>query len=211
MSKQLQLNAEKRDAKSEKPNKLRESGMLPAVVYNSGKPALSLKLKASEFGKVFTQAGETDLIELSIAGEASEKVLIHSVDRNMKDQPIHVDFYRVSMDKLVQVAVPLNFVGESKAVKELGGSLSKAVDHVEIECLPGDLIHGFDVDLSLLTAIGDHITMADLKVPQGVKLLANSDDMIASVMVAGTQSVEPAPTAEAAAPAKEEAAPAEKK
>ena len=85
------------------------------------------------------------------------------------------------MSKKLSTEIPLEFVGESKAVKELSALLNKSIDFVSVECLPQDLVNEIEVDISSLEAIGDSIQIKDLVLPPGIKVLNNPDDAVASV------------------------------
>lgn len=206
MSEAIKLAAESRE-KSEKPNKLRVAGLVPAVVYGHGFENQSIKMNAGEFDKVLAKAGETHLVDLSIDAKTTLKVIIYDVAREqVKGKVQHVDFLKVNMKEKLTVEIPLNFVGESKAVKEQGAVINRASDHIEVECLPDDLVDGIEVDLSVLNEFGDTITIADLKLPKGMTATHDADETIVS-LVEQEQQEEEAPAVEAAA----EAAPAAEK
>ncbi|KKR20487.1 MAG: 50S ribosomal protein L25 [Parcubacteria group bacterium GW2011_GWE2_39_37] len=207
MSEKIELQAQSRDAKKEKVNTVRAEGFIPAVIYGTGLPSLSIKVKESDFGKVFTKAGETNLIELTVDGK-TERVLIYDVSKNPIKRKIEsIDFIRVDMKKKITVEVPLVFVGEARAVKDLGGFLVRNADHVEVECLPEDLINQIEVDVSLLKEIEDSVKMSDLKLPAGVELTSVSDEVLAIVIKQEVEAEEPVATAETPAePEKEKEA-----
>jgi len=94
---------------------------------------------------------------------------------------MHVDFYQVRMDEAVRVAVPLEFVGSSSAIVTMGGILVKALQELEIESLPGAIPETIKVDISSLKTFEDNIYVRDLKVPSGVKVLADENTPVASV------------------------------
>ena len=172
----FKISAEKRE-KNEKLNK----DIIPAVIYGHGIDSQSLKLSKVKFEKVFGEAGESNLIVLNLGGE-EVKVLVKDIQRDVLSHSItHVDFYKVNMKEKVVTEIPLHYVGESKAVKELGGMLNKDLDAVEVECLPGDLVDHIDVDISVLTTFDDAIRIADLKLPANVVATANPEEMVASV------------------------------
>ncbi|MBI4778874.1 hypothetical protein HY797_00280 [Candidatus Falkowbacteria bacterium] len=105
------------------------------------------------------------------------------------------DFEKVDMTKKITTEIPLNFVGEAKAVKELGGTLVKNMDTVEVECLPGDLVSHIDVDISILENFDQFIRLHDLILPQGIVLAQETNEAV--VGVAETKIEEEAPKAEA--------------
>lgn len=175
----LTLQAKPREAIGKKAKTLREKGVLPAVLYGGGEKADSIELDLGEFQKVWRKAGESSLVELNMDGQ-KKNVLIKDVGMDpIKDIPIHVDFYAVRMDKPIEAVVPLNFVGEAPAVKSLGGNLIKVMHELEIEALPADLPHELEVDVSRLATFEDRFSVSDLKLPQGVKVLAEPEEIIA--------------------------------
>lgn len=161
--------------------KVRTSGFLPGVIYGHGLETQSIQINEKDFVKAFKQAGENTLINLNIDGK-DQSVLIQDVQYHyLKGQPIHVDFYAVKMDEKLKAKIPIHFIGESPAVKALGGILVKNLSEVEVECLPGDLPTGFEVDISKLNTFEDIIRVSDLIVSDKVKILAHTDEPVVNV------------------------------
>jgi large subunit ribosomal protein L25 len=155
---------------------------IPAIVYGHGVDARSISVPASDFRRVFMKAGSSTLIDLAVDAAPPVKVLIKEVQYHpTRPQPIHIDFLQVRMTEKMSVTIPLVFIGESEAVKVLGGTLMKAMDHVDIECLPADIPHEVTVDISVLNTFDDAITVADLKLPKGVEVTTHSELTIAFV------------------------------
>lgn len=166
--------------KREKKEKLSKD-FIPAVLYGKEVETKSLKIKKAEFEKIFAGAGESNLIELNL-DDTMVKVLVKDVQKNvLNDSLTHADFYQVNMKEKVVTEIPLNFIGESKAVKELGAMLNKDLDNLEVECLPGDLVDHIDVDISVLISFDDAIRIGDLKLPAGVVATGEDEEMVASV------------------------------
>ncbi|MCH7759377.1 50S ribosomal protein L25, partial [Patescibacteria group bacterium] len=86
--------------------------------------------------------------------------------------------YKIKAGEKITVAVILNFVGEAPVVKESGGHLVTNLDRVEIECLPEDLIHEIEVDVSSLNKLDDAIRIKDLKFSDQVKILPDPEIMV---------------------------------
>lgn len=191
---EITLNAELR-VQGEKLAK----GVIPAVMYGPEVENLSLKLNKAEFDKVFSKAGEANLITLSVAGGKTFKVLVKDVSRDaLKDNTTHVDFYVVNMKKKVHTEIPLHFVGESRLVKEQGGMLEKNIHAIAVTCLPSDLVDHIDVDVSVLNSFDDVITMSDIKLPKNVELVSHTDDVVALMIEPKAEVEAPAPAPEAA-------------
>jgi len=199
MSEIIKLAAESREVKTEKPNKLRKAGLVPAVVYGHDFANQSIKVSAGEFDKVLAQAGETHLVELSIDGKAMLKVIIYDVAREqVKGRVQHIDFLKVNMKEKLTVEIPLTFIGESKAVKELGAVLVRNNDHVEVECLPDDLVDFIEVDISSLNTFSDAISIGDLKLPKGMVATHDANESIVSLVELQQQEAAPVVAAEVA-------------
>lgn len=165
-----------------RPQDVRAAGRIPAIMYGKGIAPQTISLPRAEFVKTLKTAGSSSLIDLSLDGQAPVKVLVKEVQRHvLRMEPIHVDLYQVRMDTEITAIVPLVFVGESEAVKTLGGTLVKSVDELEVECLPGNLPHEIEIDLSALKTFEDAITVGGLKLPAGVKLTADAELTIATV------------------------------
>ena len=187
----IKLSAKARTDFGKKNKELRETGLVPAVVYGGkNKETLSIALDLSEFKKVLSQAGESTIISLDLEGK-SQDVLVHEVQTDpISSLPIHVDFYIVSQDKELEVAVPLVFDGVSPAVKDLGGSLVKVLHELEIRALPKNLPHDIKVDISTLTTLDGQILIKDLKLPTGVESVLALEEVVAAITEAGEEVVE---------------------
>lgn len=188
MQKKIELQAQTRVALGKDNNVLRANNLVPAVIYGHGFVNQNITVKHSDLEKTYADGGESVLLDLVVDGSVSHKVIIHDVVRDsLNGQFIHVDFYKVKMDEKIKTDIALEFIGEAPAVKELGGSLIKAMDHIEIECLPGDLIQTLAIDLSKLKNFGDSIRVIDLDIPANINLLTAKDATI--VLVEETKSV----------------------
>ncbi len=193
----LKLVAKSRDIFGKKLGKARQTGQLPAVLYGGKmKNSTSLFVDTKDFKKVFAQAGESSVVKLEGDGHAHD-VLIHEVAHDpVTDEPIHVDFYAIEAGKLLRVKVPLEFTGESPAVKSGTAVLVKVMHEIEVEAKPADLPHEIKVDISTLSEIGQQIKVSDLKAPTGVKILGHADDIVANLAAPREEKEEEAPPAD---------------
>jgi len=173
------LQAKSREILGRKVRNLRKAGLLPAVLYGEGVPSQSISVPHKEFEKVYKEAGESTILKVDLEGK-SYNVLIHDIAHDpIKGAILHADLYAVRMDKMLQTKVSLDFIGESAAVKNDGAVLLKVMQEIEVEALPQNLPHDIKVDLSLLSAIGSKVLVKDLQLSQGVRVLAEGDDVIA--------------------------------
>jgi large subunit ribosomal protein L25 len=175
------LKVDARTITGKKTSELRLQGILPAVVYGAELKPLNIQLNRKDFLHVYGEAGDSGLIEL-LLGDKKINVLVHEVSHTGADSqdPIHVDFYQVNLNKTVTAEVPLSFVGESQAIKD-GGVLVKSIESVEVEALPQDLPHEIVVDLSALKTFDTTLYIKDLIVPVNVTIAINSDNPVVTV------------------------------
>lgn len=178
----LILNAKIREVVGKKVKGLREQNLIPAVIYGKDFESRNLVLEYLPFERAFREAGKSSLIELKIDESTPIKVLIHGVQKDpISEKIIHVDFWKVRMTDKIAAEIKFKFVGESPAVKELGGILVKSLDAVKVECLPQDLVHEIEIDISPLKTFEDLICVKDVKFPDGIKVISNLDEVIATV------------------------------
>ena len=176
------LKAQPRELKGRKTKKIKEQGLIPAVVYGHNFKPKSIQVPALDFEKVFKQTGESSLIDLEIEGSKPVKVLIYDLQYHPLNNKVqHIDFYKIKTGEKIKVETGLKFVGEAPAVRELTGVLFHNLDKVEIECLPENLIHEIEVDISGLKTFEDIIRIKDLKIPREVKILADPEEMVIQV------------------------------
>ena len=170
----------KKRANTENNDALRKAGFLPSVVYGKKTPSTPISVSTKDFLKVWKVAGESGVVNLK--GDSNFDVLIHEVSYDpVSDAPIHVDFYAFEKGKKIEVDVPLEFVGVSGAVKDLGGSLVKVLREIKISADPMHIPHSVEVDISSLVAFDSQIVASDLKLPAGVDLVEKPEEVVASV------------------------------
>ncbi len=155
---------------------------IPGVLYGQGIESQAVSFPKTEFNRVYAAAGRSSLVDVSIEGASAVKAVIKAIQVDpLTMQPMHIDLYQVRMDKMMTVEVPLKFVGESAAVKVAAGTLIKSMDKVTVDCLPGDLPHEIEVDLSKLATFDDAITVGTLPLPKGVTVRGEAGATIATV------------------------------
>jgi large subunit ribosomal protein L25 len=194
----LKLQLEKRKVTGRKVKKLRREGVLPANIYGKNIKSQAVQLDLKSFLPVFQEVGETGVVNLRLKGETKTRPsLIHNVQFDpVTGRPLHADFYQVSLKEKVTAGIPIELVGESAAVKEKIGILIQPLDEIEVEALPTDLPEKFELDIGKLKEINDMLTVADLEVPKGVKILTVTKEILAKI--------EPPVEEEVAPPAEEE-------
>ena len=175
-------------------NTLRKTGEIPAVFYGAGKTSTSISLSIVEFKKIWREAGESSTVKISL-DDNNIDALIHEVQVHpVTEEPIHVDFLVIDINKKIRVKVPLEFIGISNAVKNGLGNLVKVLYEVEVEALPKDLPHNLEVDISKLETVEDQIFVSDIKLPTGVTIIANEHEVVVSIVLQVEEKEEVAPS-----------------
>ncbi len=154
--------------------RLRRQGRVPAVIYGSGKPPLSLSLEHEELRRHLEQeAFYSHILTLRLT-DGSEKVVLKDLQRHpYKPQILHLDFLRIDEHELLTMRIPIHFVNEDKCagVKQAGGIISHLMTEMEVICLPKDLPEYIAVDLGPVM-VGTTVHLSDLDLPEGVQAAA---------------------------------------
>jgi large subunit ribosomal protein L25 len=193
------LKAVKRDSRGKNEAvRLRTGGHIPAVVYGGGKEAVALSVDPKVLSRILhSESGVNSLISLEIDGEGATRVLVKEYQLEpVKHALLHADFYRVAMDQVIQVTVPIVLKGEAKGVKQQGGVLDFVHREVEIECLPGDIPEHIEIDVSELL-IGQSIRLRDVATDARWKPVSDPDLMLVHVVPARATAEEEAAVAAA--------------
>src|SRR3989344_7216664 len=137
----IELEAQNREVLGSGIKKLRRDGNVPAILYGKGQEPIPLQIALKDFGKAFKTAGESTLVYVNVGGQ-SYPTIIHDVARDpITDGILHADFYKVRLDEKITANVPVIFIGEAPAVKDLGGIFVRNVNELEVEALPQNLPH----------------------------------------------------------------------
>jgi large subunit ribosomal protein L25 len=176
------LKVKKREVFGRKTKKERKSGMTPAVIYGKGFVSQSLWVDTKELEKLLKKTGESTIIELDLSEKEKHNVVINEIQKDpVKGYYLHIDFFKVRMDEKIEKEIRLEFVGESPAVKELGGVLVRSLDELPIKCFPADLPSEINVDISTLKTFEDRIHVSDLALSDKIEIMINPETVVATV------------------------------
>jgi large subunit ribosomal protein L25 len=193
--------------------RMRSAGRIPAVAYGLDKPSVTLSVSPKELVEVIrSEYGRNTVIELQIEGGERQTVLLadyqyHPITRDL----LHADFYRIGMDRPVDVDVPFELTGKPKGVV-MGGVLRQIYRKLPVRCLPDKIPVKIVRDVSELD-LDEHYQVKDLELPDGVTVRLPADRTVVAVAMEKiqpeeTETTAAAPAAGAAAPAEGAAAPA---
>lgn len=166
---QVTMTAEARTGRGKnEARRLRRSGKLPAVIYGGeDSTGIPVTVDPKTLLEIFhSESGVNTLIDLSVDGGKSDQVLVKEFQVHpTSDELLHVDFYRLALDKKITVSVPIILKGESLGVKQQGGLVDFIQRDVQVECMPADIPEKIEVDIS------------ELMIGQGVRLHEVSGDL----------------------------------
>ena len=186
---------------------------IPAVLYGGGEDPVSLTIPHDDiFHATENEAFFSHIITLNI-GKDKQQAVIKALQRHpAKPFIMHADFQRVRSDVEITVNVPLHFINDEKCkgVKVGGGNLLRALNEIEVSCLPKDLPEYIEVDVIDLD-LGESLHISDITLPEGVTSveLSHGEDHDLSVVAvqaprgggAEEEAADEAPAADAAADA----------
>jgi large subunit ribosomal protein L25 len=208
------LEATVRDSRGKnEARRTRAAGKVPAVVYGttgSGKAeATAIAIEPKALRKILhSESGANTLISLKLAGSGDTRVLVKEYQLDpITHQILHADFYRIAMDKVLKVTVPVMVKGEAPGVKQQGGILEFVHRQVEVECLPADIPEHIEINVGELM-LHQGVRVRDVVANPKVKVVTDADTMLVHVIMPKAEEVA-APAADATAAAAAPTAPAE--
>ena len=163
--------------------KLRSRGLIPGVLYATGKQAQSVQVAPGEIGTILkSAAGANTLFDLEIGGKRRKVILKEFQREPLRGKLLHADFYEVALDKRLEVKVHIELAGVPIGVKLQGGIVDFVTRELEVECLPADIPEKIVVDISHLE-LGKHLRVSDLKLSDKVKVLVDAELVVVHVVL----------------------------
>lgn len=179
-----QLQVAPRSLLGKKVSQMRRAGRTPGNIYGHKVESKAVEADSAALLHLLRASSRNQIIDLSVEGEdAPRTVVVRAVQRNpVNGRLLHIDFFQISMTEKMRAQVPLMLIGTSPAVGTYGGILLQAIEHVDVEALPGDIPPHYDVDVSVLTELEQGIHVRDLGIDQEkVLLMTDSDVVVARV------------------------------
>jgi len=163
----------------------RRSGFIPGVLYGQKDKPVSIKVEKKSAERIIRRIESRNVMADLVLKKDGKVQIIKTIVKEIQIEPItgeilHLDFYRMRMDKPILIGVPVYFVGESVGVKE-GGVLEQELREVKVEALPKDIPEKIEVNIAELK-IGDTVFARDLKLSEGVKLAEEGERVVLSVL-----------------------------
>lgn len=167
-------------------NALRHAGKIPVVLYGHGIAPEHLAIDAHAFEELLHHGGRNAIITLTGGAKAEtalvREVAIHPVSRRV----IHADLQRVSADEAIAATIAVVTIGVPQGVREFGGVMDVITHELEIEGPASKIPDHLEVDVEKL-GIHDHVTAADVKIPNGFKMVTPGDTVVVTVEPSRTE------------------------
>ena len=200
MSQAFTVEAEPReDFGKNAARRTRAAGRIPGVVYGGGGPVIPVSLDPVGIRNILhSESGHNTIFTLEVRGKAPARAMV----RDWQSEPVrggllHVDLVRIALDTKLRLKVAIHISGEPKGVKVEGGVFEFMLREVEVECLPDDIPEAINVDVSPL-ALGQSLRVSELTISPKVKVLTDSNRVVAQVVAPRAEEEKPAETVEAA-------------
>jgi|SRR5580765_2281733 len=183
----------------------RRDGRVPAVLYGAtgdtaSREATAIAVDPRALLKILhSESGANTLISLKLAGAGDTRVLIKEYQLDpVTHHLLHADFYRVRMDRVIQVTIPVTVKGEPKGVKQQGGILEFVRREIVVECLPADIPEHVEVDVSELM-LHQGVRLRDIATDGRWKPVTDADAMLVHVILPKAEEAPATPETAAAA------------
>ena len=163
---------------------LRREGKLPAVLYGPDTQPLLLSVDTHEL-ELAVKSGPSGQLLLRLVIENGERTtrqaMIKELQRDpLSREPLHVDFYEISMDRKISVKVPVVTAGTSRGVA-MGGMLQIIRHELEIECLPDRIPEKIEIDITELD-IGDSVHLQEIPLEEGVAFPPDANFTVLTIL-----------------------------
>lgn len=161
---------------------IRTSSRVPGIIYGFSQEPVSIEADYQKLLKILKEAGTSNIVNIKVSGKEIRAIVREFQQNPVSDRITHVDFMAIDDKKLLMTKVPLEFIGMSKLVREQGAQLNKKINTVNVKCLPTDLPSKIEVDISILTEIGQKLLISDLKkINEKVLITNDPNDPVANI------------------------------
>ncbi len=181
---EIVIQAERRNPGGKNVNRrLRRSGKIPAVMYGRKKESIPLAVAPGDIKDIlFSESGRNTIFAVSVDGGQQTNAMVKEYQLDpVRGNLIHTDFLEIAMDRLLELTVNIEIVGEAEGVKRDGGLMDIVTRSVEVECLPSDIPDAIKVDVAHLK-INDYIRVKNLVVDPEVKILTDPEVVVVTIV-----------------------------
>lgn len=163
--------------------RLRMAGRIPAVIYGPGKQPVAVSVDPNEVKAILhSEAGRNTIFGVTVDGAAQGNAMVKDYQLDpVQGGLIHTDFMEIAMDRLLEVTVPVELIGEPEGVKIGGGIMDFVTRSIEVECLPSDIPESIKVEVGHLK-INDYVRVKNLQMDAKIKILTEPEVVIVTIV-----------------------------
>jgi large subunit ribosomal protein L25 len=178
----------KEELKNNSSRRLRAGGFIPATIYGQAEEPQSIKIDSRQLKEILKGKSTASLIiemTMSIGGKNKKEItIIKDAQKNpFTHEFMHIDFYRIQMEKEVETTVPVVILNEEESfgVKEEGGVVQHGLRELHIACLPMQIPERITYDIIDLR-MGHIIKVSDLIIGSDIRVLNHPEEIIVSII-----------------------------
>jgi large subunit ribosomal protein L25 len=163
--------------------RLRQAGKIPAVIYGPGNQPIVVTVDPHDVSTILhSESGRNTIFAISVDGVEQSKAMVKDYQLDpVQGKLIHTDFLEIAMDRLLELTVNVEIVGEAEGVKLDGGIMDIVTRSIEVECLPSDIPESIKVDVSHLK-INDYIRVKNIQADAKVKILSDPELVVVTIV-----------------------------
>ena len=201
MADKVVIKAEKRESRGKNAaGRLRREGKVPVIVYGGGGENVAAVAELKDLAAILrSDTGQNTIFTIDMAGEGANDVIFH--DRQIdpiRGRLMHADLRRLAKGEKIEVTVPIHLINEPEDIEE-GGVLTQQLREIKVLCVPSKIPEFIEADVDGLQ-IGEHISVADLKVDEDVEIQEDKETVVASIVFVKEPELEPTPEEEITEP-----------
>jgi len=179
----VQLSVKRRKGRGTSASrKDRSSGYIPGVLYGKGFETLRILVETETLRSIYLRHGTNVLVD--IVDDETKKTHTTMIKELQTDhlghKLLHADFYLISMDKPIEMDVPVHV--EGRALGELDGGIVEQIHHqLSLICMPADMPDHITVRIDEL-GLGDSLRVRDIHLPENITINAHKDEPVVSIV-----------------------------
>ena len=181
----ITLEVEARTTTGKAVKHLRKDGVVPAVIHDHGKESILVQGPYLDLLRVYQSAGKHHPIELKTGSQAYVVLIKDAVFEPKKNQLTHLVFNAVDKNQMVEADVPVHAKydedNEASPAERNGLIVLSQLETIQVKSTPSNIPDAVYYDAEKLVEVGDHITVADIKVPANVEVLTDAAHAVATV------------------------------
>jgi large subunit ribosomal protein L25 len=187
------IDSQQRTARGKNVNRrLRNAGRIPAVIYGHGRDSRAIAVDPNAVKEIlYSDTGRNTIFSITVDGGDKTNVMVKDYQLDpVHGNLIHADFLEIAMDRLLELNVNVEIVGEAEGVKVDGGIMDIVTRSILVQCLPSDIPESIKVDVSGLK-INDYVRVKNIAADPKVKIMTDPEIVVVTIVPPRKEEVAP--------------------